>query len=246
MEFFFPVFTVDFALASLLALAGGFMFGFAGFGGGLIMTPLLALIYWPTESVVIANAIPILAAWQAIPGIWRYIRWPEVAPLLITSLIATPVGVYFLLVGDPEFIRRLMGGVVLFAAVSMLLGWTYKGPRNRATSVVAGIVGGGMNGYVGLGGPFVSLYFISAPVRSNVQRANILFSMLIIGIIVIVPLAVGGAIGRDSVVRSAVLVFPYAAALWVGARAFHRAGDAIYRKVALVLLIAVGITASIL
>lgn len=246
MELLVPILTVKFGLASLLALAGGFMFGFAGFGGGLIMTPLLALIYWPTESVIIGNAIPLFVAWQTLPAIRPHIHWREVAPLLIAAVVAAPVGAYFLLVGDPEFIRRMMGGVVLFAAVSMLFGWTYSGPRNRLASVVAGIVGGGVNGYVGLGGPFVSLYFLSARESSRVQRANILLSMLMIGVIVIVPLAIGGAIGRDTLVRCVVLMIPYGAALWVGARVFRQTTDAIYRRVALVLLIAVGISASVL
>ena len=244
MEFLAPILTVDFGLASLLALAGGFMFGFAGFGGGLIMTPLLAIIYWPTESVVIANAIPLFVAWQTFPVIRPHIRWRELGPLLVAAIFVTPIGAYFLLVGDPEFIRRIMGGVVLFAALSMLFGWTYKGPRNRLTSAVAGVVAGGANGYVGLGGPFISLYFLSAQASSQVQRANILLSMLLIGAMVIVPLAIGGAIGLDTVIRCAVLVIPYGAALWVGARVFRRTTDAIYRRVALILLIVVGVSAS--
>ena len=92
MELLAPILTVDFGLASLLALAGGFMFGFAGFGGGLIMTPLLALIYWPTEGVVIANTIPLLVAWQALPAIRPHIRWQELSPLLIAAIFATPIG----------------------------------------------------------------------------------------------------------------------------------------------------------
>lgn len=244
MELLAPLSTVDFGLAALLALAGGFMYGFAGFGGGLIMTPLLAIIYWPTEGVIIANAIPLFAAWQTLPSVRPHIRWREVGPLLIAAVIASPVGAYFLLVGDPEVIRRVMGVVVLFAAVSMLFGWTYTGPRNRVTGFLAGIVGGGMNGYVGLGGPFISLYFLSAEASSRVQRANILFSMLLIGALVVVPLAIGGAVGVDTVVRCVVLIIPYGAALWVGARVFRRTADTTYRRVALALLMAVGISAT--
>jgi hypothetical protein len=70
--------------------------------------------------------------------------------------------------------------------------------------------------------------------------------MLLIGAMVIVPLAIGGAIGLDTVIRCAVLVIPYGAALWVGARVFRRTTDAIYRRVALVLLIAVGLSTSFL
>ncbi len=246
MELLAPLLTADFGLAVLLALAGGFMYGFAGFGGGLIMTPLLAILYWPTEGVVIANAIPLFAAWQTLPTVRPHIRWREVGPLLIAATLVSPVGAWFLLVGDPDVIRRAMGVVVLFAALSMLSGWTYTGPRNRLTGFAAGIVGGGMNGYVGLGGPFVSLYFLSARAPAREQRANILLSMLLIGILVVVPLAIGGAVGADTVVRCLALILPYGAALRVGARTFRRTRDATYRRVALALLIAVGVSATFL
>jgi uncharacterized membrane protein YfcA len=236
----------DFAAAFLLTLAGGFMFGFAGFGGGLVMTPFLSFIYWPTEGVLITNAIPVIAGLHALHAIRGDIQWREVTPVLGISLVATPVGAYFLLTGDPEFIRRLMGIVVLGAAATMLFGWTYKGPRNVFTSTIAGFLGGGMNGYVGLGGPFISLYFISASQPSQIQRANILVSMMVISLLVVVPLAAGGAFGADTVVRCIALFFPYAGALWVGARVFRRTSDVIYRRVALWLLIAVGISASLL
>ena len=133
---------------------------------------------------------------------------------------------------------------MLFAAVSMLCGWTYTGPRNRLTGFLAGIVSGGMNGYVGLGGPFVSLYFLSARVSSQEQRANILLSMMLIGILVVVPLTIGGAVGLDTVVRCVALTLPYGVALWAGARTFRRTRDTTYRRVALTLLIAVGISAT--
>ena len=246
MELLAPLSTADFGLAVLLAVAGGFMYGFAGFGGGLIMAPLLAIIYWPTEGVVIANAIPLLTAWQALPSVRPYIRWREVGPLLLAAAVVSPIGAWFLLTGDPEVIRRVMGVVVLFAALSMLCGWTYAGPRNRLTGFLAGIVSGGMNGYVGLGGPFVSLYFLSARASSREQRANILLSMLLIGILVVAPLAIGGAVGLDTVVRCVALTPPYGAALWLGARTFRRTRDATYRRVALALLIAVGLSATFL
>ena len=92
MELLAPILTTDFGLAVLLALGGGFMFGFAGFGGGLIMTPLLAIIYWPTEGVIIANAIPLFVAWQTFPAIRPQIRCREVGPMLIAAVIPSPNG----------------------------------------------------------------------------------------------------------------------------------------------------------
>lgn len=244
MELLAPLATVDFGLAVLLAVAGGFMYGFAGFGGGLIMAPLLAIIYWPTEGVVIANTVPLFTAWQVLPSVRPHIRWREVAPLLLAAAVVSPIGAWFLLVGDPEVVRRVMGVVVLFAAVSMLCGLAYTGPRNRLTGSLAGIVAGGANGYVGLGGPFVSLYFLSARASSQEQRANILLSMMLIGMLVVVPLAIAGAVGLDTVVRCVALTPPYGVALWIGARTFGRTRDATYRRVALALLIAVGLSAT--
>ena len=63
--------------------------------------------------------------------------------------------------------------------------------------------------------------------------------------VTVVALAVGGAIGLDTVVRSVVLFFPNVIGIWAGARLFSQTSDATYLRVAYALLLSAGIAAMI-
>lgn len=241
MELLAPLLTTKFALAVVATLLGGFTFGFTGFGGSVLMTPLLALLYWPIEGVILAAFVPAIMGAVGWPGVLPYVRWREVTPLLITGVIAAPIGVFFLVIGDPGPIRRFMGITVLVFAVLMMFGWRYRGTRNRATSVLSGAISGFLNGYAGLAGTWLSLYFLSAPEESRVKRANLYISAMTMSLLTLIPLVVGGYAGRDTWVRGIALLLPYALAIQVGGRLFAISSDRSYQRVAIWLLLAIGI-----
>ena len=245
MELVAPLLTGNFGLALLVTLLGGFTFGFTGFGGSVVMTPLLALLYWPVEGVILAAFVPVVTGAVGWPGVLPYVRWREVTPLLITGVIAAPVGVFFLVVGDPGPIRRFMGIVVLVFAVLMMFGWRYRGARNRGTSILSGAISGFLNGFAGLAGTWLSLYFLSADEESRVQRANLYISAMTMSLLTIIPLILGGYAERDTWIRGIALLLPYALAIWAGSRLFSASSDRSYQRVTLWLLLAIGISVTV-
>ena len=58
-------------------------------------------------------------------------------------------------------------------------------------------------------------------------------------------LAVSDAVGFETVIRSIVLFLPNALGIWVGAKLFGKSADATYRRVALALLLIIGVVAMI-
>ena len=71
-----------------------------------------------------------------------------------------------------------MGIFILLAAGLLISGWLYKGGRNKITSVLAGLCTGGVMGSFGMpAGPIMVIYYMSAPVEPQVQRANIIISV---------------------------------------------------------------------
>jgi hypothetical protein len=75
-----------------------------------------------------------------------------------------------------------------------------------------------------------------------VQRANIILSVGIVAVVLLVALIVGGGVGVETVTRGVVIAPFYMAGFWVGGRLFAIAPAEIYRKVALWLLIATGLS----
>ena len=233
--------TEQFALAVGAAVLAGIVRGFSGFGAGLVMTPLLALVYGPVDAVVIMMITVVVGGLQMIPGVLPYATKRDLAPIAVACVFATPVGTWLLVSADPDVMRRAIGAFVLISAVVMLRGWSYTGRRNARIGFGAGLVSGFANGAGGVGGPPVTLYLISSDEPAIVKRANVAVASTLQAVLTVIPMAAAGVVSGDLLLRSAALLIPFVAAIILGGRLFGRATDRIYRLTALWLLAAVGL-----
>ncbi len=243
LEGIVDVFTADLAFAAAVAVVSGIVHGYTGFGAALVMVPLLALLYGPVEAIAVTSIAGLIGSSQVYPGAARIALWREVGPLSLAAIIATLLGVVVLINVDPEWIRRAIGVFVLMAALLIMSGWVYRGRRGMAASVVTGALCGVVSGVAGVGGPPVVVYFIAAPEAVAVRRANIVISVGVVIALVFGSMAVGGAVDSGTVARGVVAAPFYMAGFWGGSRLFVTAPQTLYRKVALWLLIATGLSA---
>tara|TARA_Y100001934_G_scaffold45053_1_gene54441 strand:- start:5076 stop:5324 length:249 start_codon:yes stop_codon:yes gene_type:complete len=61
--------TVEFLFAAAAAARGGALMGFTGFGGTLVMVPLLALVWGPTVAIAISMVVSLIATVQLLPRV---------------------------------------------------------------------------------------------------------------------------------------------------------------------------------
>ena len=80
MELIEPLLTTNPALGLAVTLLGGFIFGFTGFSGSVVMTPLLTLLSCPVEGVILAAFVPTIMGSVGWPGVLPYGLWREVTP----------------------------------------------------------------------------------------------------------------------------------------------------------------------
>ena len=234
--------TRDVAFAAIAAALGGALMGFTGFGGALVMVPLVTLVWGPTDAIAICMIVATAATAQLLPEITRDADWPDVWPAMIGAMIGAPLGVLMLLSSDPAITRRLMGVVIILVAIIMMRGWLYQGPRNKGICSAFGGFGGFTSGFFGMGAPAVTLYYLSGQKQPAVQRANILLVLWVHIMVVVVVLALDGRIGLNTLLLSVALYVPYAGLTWLGARVFRRASNEFYKRVCLWLLIVMGLT----
>ena len=131
---------------------------------------------------------------------------------------------------------------VLLAALLIMSGWVSRGRRGAAASAVTGALCGAISGVAAVGGPPVVVYFLAAPETAEVQRANIVISVGVVIAIVFGSMVVGGAVDGGTVARGVVAAPFYMAGFWAGARLFAVAPQTLYRKFAMWLLIATGLS----
>ncbi|MDP6925893.1 MAG: sulfite exporter TauE/SafE family protein, partial [Rhodospirillales bacterium] len=130
--------TLEYVYALLIIFAGGVIRGFTGFASGLVMVPLLALLWGPVEAIASVVGLGIFASIQiTIPAI-PLVSWRDVRPMIVAGLCFTPVGTVLLITLDPEIVKKIIAAAVILVTVVSLMGWTYKGPRGFIPGFITG------------------------------------------------------------------------------------------------------------
>lgn len=234
---------VDTALVYALAIAllNGLIHGYTGFGGALLMVPLLSILYNPVEAIGMVGIAMICGSAQLYPAASRHAMWRELIPIFIGLVVSIPIGAYLLFHLDPQITRRAMGGFILVFAVILMSGWVYRGPRGAIQSGFVGSLGGIISGVSGVGGPPIALYYLASPHPVDNQRANIVISITAMTVIVVISIALGGGFSSEILLRGLFLTPAYLAGIWSGARLFMAMPKSYFRHTALWILVVTGV-----
>jgi uncharacterized protein len=228
-------------LAMAVVLLAGIVRGFAGFGAAMMMAPVFAILYSPTQAVATMAGLGTLASLQLLPGVVRDADWREVTPLTLTALLAVPVGSLVLLSLSPDVMRRAISGIVLLLVLVLTSGWRYPAKPGLLGTGATGALSGLINGATGVGGPPVVLYLLAGPNTAAVSRANFITYATFLGAGTCLSLFAHGAFTLETLWRTLALWPVQIVSVWTGSWLFRHANDAIYRRIALGLLLAVAL-----
>ncbi|MDZ7748728.1 MAG: sulfite exporter TauE/SafE family protein [Halofilum sp. (in: g-proteobacteria)] len=147
---------VEWALATVVVIAGTVLQGSLGFGVALVGAPLLYLVdpvLVPGPMIVAGMAVPVLLVWRERRGVVA----GEVVRVLPGMVLGIALAAVVLRVISADALGLLFGGLVLLAVVLSLLGRPLA-PGWR-TLFVAGGLSGFMATTTSIGGPPLALAF---------------------------------------------------------------------------------------
>lgn len=221
--------TEQWVLAGVV-LCAGFVQGSVGFGFGMLSMAVLP--YWLT----VQQVVPIISLLGLViigSVLWRWRRSLEleaIRPLLIGTLLGTPLGAWGLSWVDRRLALGFLGAVLILVALpSLVAGW--RGVTKRAAAgqrlerwawpigVLSGLFGGAFN----TGGPPLILYgsargWAPASFRANLQVVFLASSLVQLAVLSLTGVADRvslelAAIGLPSVVIGVTLGGSFAARL---------------------------------
>ena len=224
-----------------IVTAAGLVRGTTGFGGAMLMTPVLSALLGPVPAVVTALLLETAAAAVMFPDALPKVRWRTLLYLTLPAIVTVPLGGYLLMTVDPGIARKMISTVVIVFSAMLLLGLRYSGSPRAVTSVALGSVVGALLGATSVGAPPVILYQLSGPDPVAVTRANLTVFVTAISVIGLVMLGAAGAISATLAASAALLTIPFLLATWLGAKLFARLSDAGVRRIALCLMLSVGV-----
>lgn len=200
--------------------------GAAGFGGGALATPLLALTL-PVQIVVpVVTVLNFAASLEHGVRHSSQIRWREIAFVIPFVLAGVLAGLYLLGVLHAVALRRALGGFVIAYA---LFGFATSGrpvhaprallrPLGAALAAAAGFVGTLFGGAAGL---LIAIYYSNLRLEPAVFRVTIATTLLILAAMRTTGYAGLGLFHRTTLVVLAVSL-PF---MWVGGRVADRFAD---------------------
>ncbi len=161
--------------------------GGAGFGGGAIAVPLLALVFPVQVTVPVVTALNMLSSLGHGIADWRHIVWPAIWRIMPGSLIGVFAGLYALTQFDTRPLGKALGVfVVLYALYVMLFAGRqfrvsprWQMPVAFSSSFVAGVVG---SLFGGAAGPLYVIYLHSLDLARDAFRVTITTVMLFQGL----------------------------------------------------------------
>jgi uncharacterized protein len=230
-----------FAAATGAALLAGGLRGFTGFGSALVLAPTLAALYGPAVAVPVALLLELMLAVPLVPPAIGLVDRRRVAVLCAAALPAIPLGTWLLVLVDERPLRIAICVLVVVAAALIGFGWRYHGRPSTAATAATGAASGLLGGSTGLSGPPVIFLFLSGTEEIARMRASFIVFFAWVDVIALTAFAVGGTLGGEALALAAALALPYLLAALAGARAFRGAGEALYRRVALGVLLAVAV-----
>ncbi len=220
-----------------IAVIGGFLRGFAGFGGPLFMLPVMSLFLAPPVAIGVMMWTDMFANVHLIPNARADSSRAVVVPLLAGTVVAMPVGVHLLMSVEPALMKKILCGSILLMALVLLTGWRFRRDLGAPGHAAIGAASGFVMGATSIAA--VTSLFLGAGHRSASQnRANFIVWVFPSTVMLIAILTWRGALEAADAVPIAVLTPIYLAGAMLGTRVHRGAADRTIRHTVLALVIA--------
>lgn len=204
--------------------------GVAGFGSGLIATPLLLMFLPITTAVPLVVTLDYLAS--AAQGLRdrEAIQWNELWPLLPAAMLGV-VGAVFLfrLVSHVMLVKALAVCIIVLAIHQL----SRSGDPDRVTRIwalPAGVFGGLVGTLFGTGGPFYVTYLQARKLDKTAFRATFSAAFLLDGANRLAGYAVSGFFTLEFVTLLAMLLPVMFLGMFVGRRMHTGLSQAAFRR----------------
>jgi uncharacterized protein len=234
----------EIAALSTAVFLGGVVSGFSGFAFSAAAGAILLHVFEPIAAIPLMMCCSIASQIMSLMTVYRFIRWRELAPLLIGGMAGAAVAVPFMAAIEPGPFRIGFGVFLEGYALYMLIRRRTKGPIHAvhsATHSVIGFTAGVVGGLTAMPGALVVVWCELRGLSKENQRALvqpfiIAIQVFAIGLFCLQP----GAIGLDLFQRLLVALPAVGLGTFIGTSMFARVNDQIFRYAALSIILASG------
>ena len=230
-----------FIAAVAIAVISGLVRGFSGFGSALIYIPLISALYGPRIAAPTLLLIDTICSLPFTIHTAPLCNRREVAWVSLAGFIFLPLGVTALVYVDAILLRWLIVVLVLVALAALISGWRYHGKPTVPASLATGAFAGFGGGAVQIAAPPLLIFWLSGANKAATVRANIMVYFLPQAVLAMVMYYWSGLFTSETITLSVLLGLPFVLAMAAGVYSFHGSSEALYRRVAYIIIAIAGI-----
>ena len=229
------------AVLFVVAAIGMSLSGVAGFGGGVIILPVLVWFYGPDV------AVPVIAIFQLIGTFSRVwlsrdsINWKVVAWFAAGSTPFAILGSFLFIAADTDLLIRGMGGGMIALVVLTQLPWAKRVRMTLWGFFPLGGASGFLASVMGIPGPFAPVFYIAYGLKPREYMATFSLGMLLIQVPKIAVYSTGDLITPFVIVLSLALGLVAVGGAIYGARLLRRVPEKLFAVGINVLVFAFGV-----
>lgn len=188
------------AIIVTIAYLGESLFGF---GAGLIAVPLLSILLGVKETVIFLILFQFLTGLLII-GSYRHIPWKIIFPMTITMILGTVIGTFILTSLNNSVLKIILALSISAFLLKSIIVKKPKSPdiNSKFWGMLLGFIGGLLQGILGMGGPPLTMYLITAVPRKEQFRAGLIFLFFISCLIRIFLLTQNGLLDFNQIKSS--------------------------------------------
>lgn len=217
---------------------------FSGFGFALAAMPLLVLVIDPARAVVLCALLSLVAGLRTVRRSITESDRGLLKPLLIGSLIGTPIGVALLDLLPAETMKLLIGGGVLGSALLLWRTGVMAG-AGRGLALPVGLSAGLMGGALAIPGPPIVVFLLGTEPDARRARATLMAFFNLTSVMSLIGYTFTGKIDEISPAQFALALPCLLFGDWLGFRLFERFGSAHHRSISLLVLALIGVMATV-
>ena len=230
-----------FIAAVAIAVISGLVRGFSGFGSALIYIPLISALYGPRIAAPTLLLIDTICSLPFTIHTAPLCNRREVAWVSLAGFIFLPLGVTALVYVDAILLRWLIVVLVLVALAALISGWRYHGKPTVPASLATGAFAGFGGGAVQIAAPPLLIFWLSGANKAATVRANIMVYFVPQAVLAMVMYYWSGLFTGETITLSVLLGLPFVLAMAAGVYSFHGSSEALYRRVAYIIIAIAGI-----
>lgn len=200
-----------------------------GFAAGMIAMPILLLALPFDEAMVFLSIFLALFSITQIKICWRDINVKMAFRIGISLVIGLTIGVYILSYSEPQFLKRVLGLLIMIYAIYSRL------EKNRLSifknsEIPFGLLGGFMSGLFAAGGPFYVISISNNLSSKKTIRATII-AVLAISNVGRIPLLIATNMFSLDIIFKAIWVLPFFfLSIYLGNKKYKKIQDTTFKE----------------